>query len=209
MKQREAGQTMIEFGIIATVMFVIIIGLVDAGRAVFEFNSLSSLARYAGRWAVVVGYSCDTATSASDWCDQMGQAGTQPFWSQPGNVPRQTGGASCPTVYDESTYSGDYYTASDYSAGTASTIVGAIAHRLDSSQSGSNFLRAGFATGFDLSRLKVCIQLPGSWVAARSMYLPRPGDAVGVVVYYPYFHIGSFIPGTQLNLVASSQYQIT
>lgn len=200
---------MIEFGAIAAVLFMLVLGLLDAGRAIFEYNALSALARYAGRWAVVVGYSCDTAVASSDWCNQMGGAGTQPFWSQTGNVPRQTGGAHCPSSYDPITYGGYYYSVSDYAAGTASTIVGAISHRLDTNQSASNLIGASLAAGFDLRQMKVCVELPRSWVSGRSMYLPRPGDPVGVYLYYPYNHVGPFIPGGQLNLVVSSQYQIT
>ena len=48
-----SGQAMVEFAITALVFFTIIFGVIDLGRAVFEYNLLSSSAREGARVAVI------------------------------------------------------------------------------------------------------------------------------------------------------------
>ena len=54
-RDRESGQALVEFAIIAPVVFMIILGLFDAGRMVFINNELSEAAREGARWGAVQG----------------------------------------------------------------------------------------------------------------------------------------------------------
>jgi Flp pilus assembly protein TadG len=47
------GQSLAEFALILPVMLLIIFGMIDMGRAVFMFNTLSESARHANRLAIV------------------------------------------------------------------------------------------------------------------------------------------------------------
>jgi Flp pilus assembly protein TadG len=53
----QAGQAMVEFALTALVFFTIIFGVIDLGRAVFEYNLLASSAREGARLAIVQSYS--------------------------------------------------------------------------------------------------------------------------------------------------------
>ena len=55
-----AGQTMAEFAIIATALFLLVFGLMTLGTAVSDYNTMSNAAREAVRYAIV-----HSATSAS------------------------------------------------------------------------------------------------------------------------------------------------
>ncbi len=48
---------MVEFALTALVFFTIIFGIIDLGRAVFEYNLLSSSAREGARMAIIHSYS--------------------------------------------------------------------------------------------------------------------------------------------------------
>lgn len=209
---REGGQALVEFAILITVFFMLTVGLIDVGRAFYEYNAVASAARYAARWGSVVGGTCATAeeqyaTSSNDWCYQMG---TQPvststlFWQQLGNKPQQPSSTTCPTSYDKTfAY---YYTVSDYASSTSTTIVGAVAQRFDTSNSSSNLINGAATPGFDLTQMKVCIQLP--WSSALSQYDTTPGSRIGVYVYYPFTPITTMITKVTFNLKASSTYGI-
>ncbi len=203
----ERGQTIVEFALICTVLLCLTAGLVDVGRAFFQYNALSATARYAARWGSVVGGTCiaaDSRGSTDDWCTQLSTGSTTSFWSQSGNAPLQTAGASCPTGYSSS-FTG-YYTASNFTASTATTIVGAVVQRFDSSSSSSNVILGRATPGVDLSQLKVCIQLP--WNSGTSSWSALPGDTVDVYLYYPFDSAGSLVHAGRFWLTASSQYQI-
>lgn len=47
------GQAIVEFALAATVFFVLFIGIVDFGRALFAYNELGQLARVTTRYAIV------------------------------------------------------------------------------------------------------------------------------------------------------------
>lgn len=47
------GQTLVEFAIVVPVLLVIVLGLLDLGRAVFVYNTLAQSARQASRTAIV------------------------------------------------------------------------------------------------------------------------------------------------------------
>ena len=45
--RRSRGQTLVEFAMIMPIILVVILGLLDLGRAVFSYNTLSQAARRA------------------------------------------------------------------------------------------------------------------------------------------------------------------
>jgi hypothetical protein len=67
--RRDEGQALIEFALIIPVMLLLILGLLDVGRAVAQENTLAFAAREATRYAIVHGsnssvpVSCSPATS--------------------------------------------------------------------------------------------------------------------------------------------------
>jgi hypothetical protein len=213
----ERGQTMVEFALFATALMMLTVGLVDSGRAFFQYNAVSAAARYGARWGSVVGGTCSHRTlsvgsATSDWCNSLGTGGgpfNDPFWSQPGNEPAWTGASgSCPSSYSgaDSTNS---YTASNYTGASSTTIVGAIVQRFDSNSSSTNFITGNLTPGIDLSKTKICIQLPPrAWNSDSNQWLALPGDTITVYIYYPFYPVSSLLPATQLNLVASAQYLI-
>jgi hypothetical protein len=93
----EHGQTVVEFALIATILLMLTCGLMDSGRAFYQYNNLSAAARYGARWGSVMGGACALtyARSSSDWCDQLGHSSSA-FWNQPGNKPIQGFNVSCP-----------------------------------------------------------------------------------------------------------------
>lgn len=203
---------------------ILTVGLVDAGRAFFQYNGVSAAARYAARWGSVVGGTCSSNNSdqsVTDWCNQLaGQSAN--FWTQYGNKPLEgPAPATCPSYSSGPT---DYYTAADpdndsdvdvggsgdtdSDANKATSIVGAVAQHFDTSDtapSGGNawsFITGAFTPGFDLSKLEVCIEL------STTRPVPGPGDTVRVHVYYPFTAVSAVLPTSGLELNATSQYQV-
>jgi TadE-like protein len=50
--RRHAGQSMVEFAVLAPVFFLLLLGTIDLGRAVYIYNSISEAAREGTRAAV-------------------------------------------------------------------------------------------------------------------------------------------------------------
>ena len=53
MRQRHSGQSLVEFALIFPIVFLLIAGFFDLGRAVFYYSSLSNAVREATRYAIV------------------------------------------------------------------------------------------------------------------------------------------------------------
>lgn len=51
--ERARGQTLVEFGLILPIFFLIIIGIFDVGRAIYAYNTVSNATRQALREAIV------------------------------------------------------------------------------------------------------------------------------------------------------------
>lgn len=210
---------MVEFAIIGTVLLMLTAGMVDSGRAFFQYNAVAAAARYGARWGSVVGGTCDprvllAANSTNDWCNQRG-TGTgplqNPFWSVAGNRPVWSNSTtSCPTTSAGADDTNSYL-ASNYTGTSSTTIVGTVVQRFDSSSSSTNFIVGNLTPGLDLSKTRVCIQLSANaWndFETPASWTPHPGDTITVYVYYPFYPVSALLPATQLNLVASAQYQI-
>lgn len=204
--REERGQAMLETGIALLVIIMVSAGVIDAARGFYQYNVVDAAARYGARWGSIAGGLCATANgpSTNDWCDQLGTSATA-FWSQPGNAPLQASGVSCPSSFD-STFTG-YYIASNYLRGTATTIVGSVAQRFETSSASTSYVQGALEPGLVMSNLKVCIQL--TWNSTLSEWSTQPGDKVGVYIYYPYQPSVSLLTIVkQVNLVASSEYRI-
>jgi TadE-like protein len=213
----EKGQTVVEFGIIAAILLILTMGLVDVGRAFFQYNAVAAAARYGARWGSVVGGTCShrslsVSNSTSDWCNQLGTGSgpvTNPFWTQAGNKPVWGDATTrCPTTYSgaDSTNS---YLASNYTGSSSTTVVGAIVHRFDSSGSSTNLIVGNLTPGIDLSKTRICVELSAaSWDPSTSTWRALPGDIITVYVYYRFFPVGALVPGGNLDLIASGQYQV-
>ena len=203
--REEHGQAVIEVALTLLTFLILTGGLLDVGRGFYQYNAVAAAARYGARWGSVEGGTCNTFNEASnsDWCNQL--AGTSSsFWSASGNAPLQAAGTACPTTYQSG--SSSYYTASNFLTSSSTTIVGAIAQHYDTSSSSTSTILGLLTPGFDLSKLKICIQLPvnsttGAWSHSH-------GDDVTVYVYYPFTPATSLVTSATLNLVASSTYTI-
>lgn len=213
--QAEDGQTVVEFAIIATVLLMLTVGLVDTGRAFFQYNAVAAAARYGARWGSVVGGTCSHRSlsgSTSDWCNQLGTGSgpvTNPFWTQAGNKPVWSNGQTrCPLVFAGADDTNSYL-ASNYTGSSSTTVVGAIVHRFDSSASSTNVIVGNLTPGIDLSKTRICVELSASsWDPNTSSWRALPGDVITVYVYYRFFPVGALLPGGQLDLIASAQYQV-
>lgn len=214
-RQGESGQTVVEFALICIVFLMFTAGLIDVGRAFYQYNAMASAARYAARWGSVVGGTCVNSpykaqVSSSDWCVQLGdQALGTNFWLQNGNKPLQPyTSPDCPTTYDKSfAY---YYKASDYVGGHATTVVGAVAQRFDTNGSTSNIDAGSSTPGFDLSQLRVCVQqtVANPTSSSPDGYDRAPGTTVSVSLYYPFTALNTLVSKVTFNLIASSQFVI-
>lgn len=57
---RERGNTMAEFAVVLTAMLMLIVGIVDFGRAMYLYHLIGNAARAATRYAMVRGSTCTT-----------------------------------------------------------------------------------------------------------------------------------------------------
>lgn len=57
-KRRDSGSALIEFALSAVVLLVVLLGIIDVGRALYAYDWLSHSARAATRWAMVRGLTC-------------------------------------------------------------------------------------------------------------------------------------------------------
>ena len=64
-RSRSRGQGLVEFALVLPVFMVILIGMVDLGRAIWANNSVANAAREAARFAAVNGGSCKDLTSTA------------------------------------------------------------------------------------------------------------------------------------------------
>jgi Flp pilus assembly protein TadG len=52
LQRRHSGQSMVEFAVLAPVFFMLLLGTIDLGRAVYIYNSISDAAREGARAAI-------------------------------------------------------------------------------------------------------------------------------------------------------------
>jgi Flp pilus assembly protein TadG len=63
MRNRERGSAILEFGLIAVVLFAFIFGIIDFGRALYTYHFVANAAREATRYASVRGTKCQFTTA--------------------------------------------------------------------------------------------------------------------------------------------------
>lgn len=52
---RERGQALVEFSVVGVIFFIVVFGLIDVGRAVWNHNTLAQATREGARYAIVHG----------------------------------------------------------------------------------------------------------------------------------------------------------
>ncbi len=65
MKHAQRGASMVEFAISASALLLIMFGILEFGRVMYTYHTVSNAARLASRWAMVRGSGC----SALDHCN--------------------------------------------------------------------------------------------------------------------------------------------
>ena len=67
-KRGERGQALVEFSLVSIVFFLLVFGMVDVGRAVWNYNTLAHATREGARYAIVHGGdSLDPSGPGSDY----------------------------------------------------------------------------------------------------------------------------------------------
>jgi Flp pilus assembly protein TadG len=54
----QRGASLVEFAIAATALLCIMVGIIESGRALYMYHTVSNAARLASRWAIVRGSGC-------------------------------------------------------------------------------------------------------------------------------------------------------
>ena len=65
-RRREHGQALVEFSMVAIVFFILVFGMIDVGRAVWNYNTLAQATREGTRYAIVHGADSTTPTGPVD-----------------------------------------------------------------------------------------------------------------------------------------------
>ena len=60
----EQGASLLEYAFIAMLFMIMLLGIIDFGRALYAYHFVSHAAREATRWAAVNGYTCGPGTTA-------------------------------------------------------------------------------------------------------------------------------------------------
>lgn len=71
-RRGERGQALVEFSLVSIVFFLLVFGMVDVGRAVWNYNTLAQATREGARYAIVHG---------SDSADPSGPGGA--YYTEP------------------------------------------------------------------------------------------------------------------------------
>jgi hypothetical protein len=112
------GQGLVEFALVLPVFMVILIGMVDLGRAIWANNAVANASREAARFASVHGGSCKdlagSVCSSSNYC---------PVGPAPATAAIPTASPSCP--FPSPSKQSIYDTATTYliGGGTSSTVT--------------------------------------------------------------------------------------
>jgi Flp pilus assembly protein TadG len=142
-RTRSRGQGLAEFALVLPIFMVMLIGMVDLGRAIWANNSVANAAREAARFASVHGGSCEDLTStgcvAANYCP-VGPAGPRTA------IP--SAGASCP--YPSPSKTAVRNTATGFLVGGGSTTTVTVCYGTscsgDTDTSGANNLRGSAVT---------------------------------------------------------------
>lgn len=62
----ERGQSLVEFSLVSIVLFITVLGMIDVGRAVWNYNTLAQATREGARYAIVHGANADDPAGPGD-----------------------------------------------------------------------------------------------------------------------------------------------
>jgi Flp pilus assembly protein TadG len=65
----QRGASLVEFAIAATALLCVMVGIIESGRALYMYHTVSNAARLASRWAIVRGSGC---SAPLDHCNATG-----------------------------------------------------------------------------------------------------------------------------------------
>ena len=65
-RRNQAGQSLVEFALSSVLFFTVIFGIVQFGRAVWQYNTVSNLAQEGARWASVRGNTSSMPATAAE-----------------------------------------------------------------------------------------------------------------------------------------------
>ncbi len=97
LRRREGGQALVEFALVGIVFFLLVFGMVDVGRGVWNYNTLAQATREGTRYAIVHGAASSDPSGPGDdqdVKDAVGQFASgldasqltiQPEWLDDGN----------------------------------------------------------------------------------------------------------------------------
>ncbi|MDZ4278526.1 MAG: TadE/TadG family type IV pilus assembly protein [Dehalococcoidia bacterium] len=77
MRRGEAGQAQVEFALVGLVFLILVFGMIDVGRAVWNYNTLAEATREGTRYAIVHGARASDPSGPGD--DAAVQAQVQQF----------------------------------------------------------------------------------------------------------------------------------
>jgi Flp pilus assembly protein TadG len=81
----EDGNSLLEYAFIAMLFMIMLLGIIDFGRALYAYHFASHAAREATRWAAVNGYTCGPGTTAGTPFDSSCN-GTAPMNNGPASA---------------------------------------------------------------------------------------------------------------------------
>lgn len=236
LRAEQRGQAMVEMALLIFPILLLTAGLVDVGRAFYQYNAIAGAARNAARWGAVVGFQCATnpaitgSASTTDWCHQMGADTGDLFWQQSGNIPLQGVSNSCQTSLPSSSQlaagtsstsgdtssTGGFYNVASFAppnATTSTTIVGTVAQHFDTSTSSSGLNLGAFIPGVDLRNMWACIELvrgQGAPSAAGTnvFRFVAAGDHIRVYIYYRFSAVTPLLTATLPAMIAKAEFPV-
>jgi hypothetical protein len=66
MRHRQKGQSLAEFALVAPLFFLLLFGIIEAGRFIYYYETLSNATREGARYAIVNGYRSFSPTGPDD-----------------------------------------------------------------------------------------------------------------------------------------------
>lgn len=71
-RQKDRGQTMVEFALVLPVLILLLVGIFDFGRAIYAYNTINNAAREGARLAIVDQTVADIQAEAADAAAALG-----------------------------------------------------------------------------------------------------------------------------------------
>jgi Flp pilus assembly protein TadG len=99
-RQRTRGQSLAEFGLVLPILLLVMMGILDFGRAVFAYNTLSNAARDGARVAIVdQTVTAGVPAAAKEAADQAVGLGVDPATDVDVVYKEPDGTTDCPAHY--------------------------------------------------------------------------------------------------------------